>query len=840
MIPGMKYLYFAFFPPQVRALIWAPIWTQVRAPIWTQVWAAFRSPPCCAYRHASSGRPARHGQRGGFWTFLLSIGLLLALGGAAALGLYAMQLDEVVRAKFEGKRWALPARVYARPLELYEGRVLTPEALVAELQRLKYLAVARVDRPGTYRRDGDTVRLYTQGFRFWDGAERAALLEARFTGGQLSALTTLDQGPPVALARLDPALIASIYPTHMEDRVLLSRSQLPDVLIKTLLAVEDRSFYRHPGVDAKGIARAAYKNLMAGRTVEGASTLTQQLVKNFYLNQERTLERKLNEALMALLLELRYGKDEILTAYANEIYMGQDGSRGIHGFGLASRFYFDRSLSELGVPEIALLVAVLKGPSEYNPRRQPNKALERRNLVIDIMAYHQIVSKAEAEQAKAAPLGLREGGARPSGEYPAFVQLVRRQLQRDYHEEDLRSEGLKIFTTLDPLIQTAAEQAIRTRLPQLEQARKMASGTFESAAVVTSVAQGEVLALVGGRDVAFEGFNRALDAVRSIGSAVKPAIYLAALEHPDKFSLVTPVADRPVSLRIGNDLWEPKNYDRRAHGDVPLYRALAKSYNLAAVNLGMELGVEEVAGTLRRLGAMRKINPVPAMLLGSVSLAPIELAQVYQSIAAGGFRTPLRAIREVLDASGRPLTRYPLAVEPVARGDAAFLTQWAMRQVVEQGTATWLKQRLPEGLSVAGKTGTTNDLRDSWFAGFSGDKVAVVWVGRDNNQPTGLTGASGALRVWGDLMASIDNQSLSDSPPDGVVMTQGCGGVTVPVSADYPEVAACPKPRAEAVVATQDPTPVAADPAAAEEPPPRRAPRANDSRNLFLSDFYGD
>ncbi|WP_328983866.1 penicillin-binding protein 1B [Thiorhodovibrio winogradskyi] len=796
---------------------------------------------------ARSNRPTgARLQGGGLWGLVFALAILFALGGLSVLGLYAVQLDDIVRSKFEGKRWALPARVYARPLELYQGRALSSDALVAELKRLKYLVVTEVDRPGTYRRDGDRVRVNTQGFRFWDGVERSALLEIAFADGQVASITTLDEGPKIALVRFEPALIASIYPTHNEDRVLLLRAQLPDLLVKTLLAVEDRKFYQHPGIDPKGILRAAYKNLMAGRTVEGASTLTQQLVKNFYLNQQRTLERKINEALMAMLLELRYTKDDILTAYANEVYMGQDGSRGIHGFGLASRFYFDRPLSELTVADTALLIAVLKGPTEYNPRRNPERALERRNLVIDIMAHHQVIARTEAEQAKAAPLGLREGGARPSGDYPAFVQLVRRQLQRDYREEDLRSEGLKIFTTLDPPVQIAAERAIHDRLPMLEKQRGFRDGTLESAAVVTSVAQGEVLALVGSRDSAFEGFNRALDAVRSIGSAVKPAIYLAALERPEEYSLVTSIPDRSVSLRIGTDVWEPKNYDRRVHGDVPLYRALAKSYNLAAVNLGLELGVEEIAQTLRRLGAMRQINAVPAILLGSVSLAPIELAQVYQTIAAGGFRTPLRAIREILDSSGRPLTRYPLAVEPVVRGDAAFMTQWAMRQVVEQGTATWLKQRLPEDLSVAGKTGTTNDLRDSWFAGFSGDKVAVVWVGRDNNQPTGLTGSSGALRVWGDLMASIDNQPLSDIPPDGVIMAQACGGVTVPVNEEFAAVAACRRPSGSASNETVADADISENSAndEAQPPPERRKPASNrdgrGARNLFLSDFYGD
>jgi penicillin-binding protein 1B len=657
--------------------------------------------------------------------------------------------------------------------------------------------------------------------------------------------------------RLDPALIASIYPTHNEDRVLLRREQLPPLLVKTLLAVEDRKFYQHFGVDPKGILRAAFENLRAGRTVQGASTLTQQLVKNFYLTQERTLERKLNEAYMAILLDWRYDKDEILTAYANEVYLGQDGDRGIHGFGLGSRFYFNRDVDELDVAQTAMLVGILKGPSELNPRRDPERVIERRNLVIDLMAHHQVISRADAEQAKAAPLGIVDGGARPSSEYPAFIQLVRRQLRRDYREEDLRSEGLRIFTTLDPLTQAHVENAVRERLPQLDRSRRLPVGTLETAAVVTSVAQGEVLAIVGGRDTDYAGFNRALDAVRPIGSLIKPVIYLKALSQPERYSLATPIQDKPVNLRVAGKMWRPKNYDHSVHGTVPLYRALVKSYNLATVNLGLALGVDEVASFLKDLGAVREIDRVPAMLLGSVSLPPVEVAQVYQTIAAEGFRAPLRAIREVLDASGRPLNRYPLAVESVVSAESAYLTQWAMRRVVTQGTATWLKRRLPSGLTVAGKTGTTNDMRDSWFAGFSGDKVVVAWVGRDDNKPMGLSGSTGALRVWGDIVASVDTQSLQDLAPEGIVASGGCGS-SVPYVDGYGGSAcggggargggrsqsvagAEPAPKSSApaapVVAQEPPRPV--------QPPKRSAAESREERpkrehSPFLSDFYGN
>ena len=717
----------------------------------------------------------------GLGVVLLRWLLLIAVGVGLAGILYGVHLDRVVRGKFEGKRWALPARVYARSLELYASRSLTPDQFQGELERLNYRALAEPTIPGSFQRTEGRFLVHTRSFRFWDGEEPERLLDLELADDRVASLHDAAGGPDPALARLDPVLIASIYPAHNEDRVLLRRKDLPDLLVKSLLAVEDRSFFSHEGVDPRGILRAVYHNLQAGGVVEGASTLTQQLVKNFYLSADRTLSRKLNEAYMALLLERRYGKDEILEAYANEIYLGQDGSRGIHGFGLASSFYFNRGLSELGLPEIALLVGLVQAPGKYDPRRFPAAALTRRNLVLDIMARDQVISPEEAEKAKTAPLGLQDGGGRPAGEYPDFIQLVRRQLQRDYRDEDLRSEGLRVFTTLDPLVQSTVESALPKRLGELEKSRHMRAGTLETAAVVTSVSQGEVLALAGGRQSGYAGFNRALDATRSIGSLVKPAVYLAALSEPSRYTLTTSIPDEPYTLRLsGGQVWSPKNYDHRVNGPVPLYQGLSRSLNLATVNLGMSVGLTKVSETLYRLGAQRRFKAVPAMLLGAVPLSPLEVAQIYQTIAAGGYRAPLRAIREVVDQRGRPLNRYPLAVEAAVDPRAAYLTAWAMQKVVTQGTAKWLGGRLPKGLTMAGKTGTTDDKRDSWFAGFSGDKVAVVWVGRDDNKPMGLAGGQGALPVWAEFMLALPNEPLADAPPEGVVLSGACGRSDVP------------------------------------------------------------
>lgn len=698
---------------------------------------------------------------------LFMYAIVLALVTALLVGaFYVSQLDQVVRSRFEGKLWSLPARVYARPLELYVGRTLTPNDLQEELDRLGYSKVSRPERAGSYSREGDQFQVRTRSFRFWDGEEPARFLDVRFDTQGLTSLKDVDSGNDLPLARLDSVLIASIYPTDQEDRIILRRNELPELLIKTLLATEDRQFYSHYGIDPVGILRALWTNFQAGHVVQGGSTLTQQLIKNFYLSNERSLLRKINEAIMALALDLHYSKDQILETYANEIYLGQDGARAIHGFGLASQFFFNRELADLDLPRVALLVGIIKGPSYYDPRRHPKRAHLRRDTVIDTLLEQGLITAAQATKAKAAGLGVSARGGRPTGRYPAFMELVRAQLQRDYHEEDLRSEGLSIFTTLDPIVQAHAEAGITKRLPLLPD-----GDALEASAVVASSDNGEILALVGGRNDSDSGFNRALNAVRPVGSVIKPLIYLEALSRHN-YTLFTRLQDEPIAIggEARGEVWRPQNYDHRSHGYVPLYQALMHSYNLATVHLGLDLGLPSVIARIHAFGIRRSIQTDGSLLLGSISLTPLEVTQMYQGIASGGFLTPLRTVREVLDSSGKLLNHYSLEVREVADPQAVWLLSWAMLQVVEHGTAKALPSQLPPGLLVAGKTGTTNDYRDSWFAGFTGDKVAVVWVGRDDNQTTGLSGATGAMLVWADIIKACDNRSWDVPAPDGVTL----------------------------------------------------------------------
>jgi penicillin-binding protein 1B len=689
--------------------------------------------------------------------------------GLAGLGAYAAWLDREITRQFEGKRWALPARIYARPLELYPDRALAAADLVTELERIGYQRTSQLDRPGSFiRKDAETVEVFLRQFRFWDGTEPSRRLRLRFAGDRVRALTGTD-GSPVSLVRLEPAEIGRIYPSHHEDRVLVRREEVPDLLVRALIAVEDRKFYGHWGIDPEGIARAAWANLRAGGVVQGGSTLTQQLVKNFFLNQERTLARKLNEALMAVLLERRYSKDEILEAYLNEVYLGQQGPRAVHGFGLAADFYFGRPLQELRLTEVALIVALVQGPNQYNPWRAPERALARRNLVIAQMQELGLVGEEEARRATAAPLGVSRGPGFATSPYPAFLQLVRRQLEKDYREEDLRSEGLRVFTTLSPGLQAQAERVLAERLTTIERQRRTKAHALEGAVVVSDPRNGEVLAAVGGRDPRLPGFNRALDASRPIGSLVKPAVYLAALLPGEGFTAASLLRDEPVRVQAApGQIWAPQNYDRRSHGEVSLRHALAHSYNLATVALGLEVGLRKVVRTLERLGLEREVPAYPSVLLGAVDMTPFEVSQMYQTLAALGLRVPLRAILEVTDPDSKPLKRYGLSVEQRFDPGPVYVLDALLTSVLTEGTGQRAYRRLAGEPVLAGKTGTTDDLRDSWFAGFGSDLLAVVWVGRDDNKPTGLSGAQGALEVWVDLMQAAKPGAWDPPIPESV------------------------------------------------------------------------
>ncbi|MFC4362311.1 penicillin-binding protein 1B [Simiduia curdlanivorans] len=710
-------------------------------------------------------RPAaKAGRR--WWPWIRNFTLL-----AAVLGLVALVIiDRQVRLKFEGKKWALPARVYAQPLELYDQARMSPELLEAQLKRLGYQPVVKISGSGQFERvqQGGVANyvIATRGFDFWDRKEAAEIWQLRLRHGRVDFLKP--QSGPDDVMRLEPEQIGGIFPAHLEDRELVKLADIPPLLGETLIAVEDKHFLDHQGISFRAIARALVANIQAGGVAQGGSTLTQQLVKNFYLTNERSLTRKGLEAVMALLLELHYSKAEILETYLNEVYLGQQGAKSINGFALASLHYFRKPLAELGTDQIALLVGLVKGASYYNPWRSPERAKARRDLVLGVMRDTGLISAQQYQHNVARPLRISKQNSEPVTRYANFLDLVKRQLKRDYDSADLQSEGLRIFTTLDVRVQSQVEQQLANQLKRIEADYKLAANGLQGAAIVVQVGTAEVLALAGDRKPSVAGFNRALDAHRQIGSLAKPAVFLAALSQPQSYQLSTLISDSPVRVAGPDGEWAPRNYSHQSHGEVPLVEALAHSYNQATARLGMQLGLSRVASALSQLGGAAEVPRVPAMLLGAVNMTPIDVAEQYHTLAADGFYSPLRAIRDVTTREGKPLNRYALAVEPRFSPAAVYQLQYGLRAVMREGTGKGAYQYLPAELDVAGKTGTTNDQRDSWFAGFSADHVAVAWVGRDDNGTTPLTGATGALPIWANIMANIDTQSLNAPAPEGI------------------------------------------------------------------------
>ncbi|MDB6088036.1 MAG: penicillin-binding protein, partial [Gammaproteobacteria bacterium] len=582
-----------------------------------------------------------------------------------------------------------------------------------------------------------------------------------------------------------------IFPIHGEDRIVVQPQEVPTLLPQALASVEDRKFYSHHGVDPTAIARALWVNVRAGQIEQGGSTLTQQLVKSYFLDSRQTFGRKIREAIMAVALDAHFSKADLMNAYINEIFLGQDGGRAIHGFGLASQFYFGKPLSELDLSEVALLVAVVRGPSYYDPRRHTDRARVRRDLVLKLMADRGIVKAEDARAAAQKPLGVT---TRASGAYyPAYLDFVRRTLRRDYHDSDLTEAGLRIYTSLEPRAQDNAERALDRELARLDHQKKYPNAKLEGAVVVTSPQSGDVIAIVGSRNVGYDGFNRALDARRSMGSLVKPFIYLTALET-GRYNAATVIQDVPLAIKLANGKeWRPENFTRQTYGPVPVVRALADSLNLATVGIGVDVGLPKIVETLGRFGLERLPAQVPAMLLGAVDVTPMEVAQLYNGLANGGFRTALRAVRTVISVDGKPLKAFPLEVTPVATPEVVYELDRMMEQVMEKGTGRAARAVLPAELVVAGKSGTSSDYHDNWFAGFSGSHLAVVWVGYDNNLSTGFTGSSGALPIWARLMAGLGTTSWDAPMPESLAETwieyssglrveKGCSEDAVPIA----------------------------------------------------------
>ncbi|WP_154850128.1 bifunctional glycosyl transferase/transpeptidase [Enterobacter hormaechei] len=707
------------------------------------------------------GRKPR-GKRGWFWLLLKLFIIFVVL-----IAIYGVYLDQKIRSRIDGKVWQLPAAVYGRMVNLEPDMSISKNEMVKLLQATQYRQVTKMTRPGEFTVQAKSIEMIRRPFDFPDSKEGQVRARLTFDGDRLETIENMDNDRQFGFFRLDPRLITMLSSTNGEQRLFVARNGFPDLLVDTLLATEDRHFYEHDGISLYSIGRAVLANLTAGRTVQGASTLTQQLVKNLFLSSERSYWRKANEAYMAVLMDARYSKDRILELYMNEVYLGQSGDNEIRGFPLASLYYFGRPVEELSLDQQALLVGMVKGASIYNPWRNPKLALERRNLVLRLLQQQQVIDQELYDMLSARPLGVQPRGGVISPQ-PAFMQMVRQELQSKLGDKVKDLSGVKIFTTFDSVAQDAAEKAAVEGIPVLKKQRKLSD--LETAMVVVDRNTGEVRAMVGGAEPQYAGYNRAMQARRSIGSLAKPATYLTALSQPNLYRLNTWIADAPISLRQPNgQVWSPQNDDKQFSGQVMLVDALTRSMNVPTVNLGMALGLPAITDTWQKLGVPKdQLHPVPAMILGALNLTPIEVAQAFQTIASGGNRAPLSALRSVIAEDGSVLYQSFPQAERAVPAQAAYMTLWTMQQVVQRGTGRQLGAKYP-GLHLAGKTGTTNNNVDTWFAGIDGREVVITWVGRDNNQPTKLYGASGAMSIYQRYLANQSPVPLNLVAPEDIV-----------------------------------------------------------------------
>jgi penicillin-binding protein 1B len=696
------------------------------------------------------------------WRRWLFTAAMAALGlGLGFLIPYMAYLNHQVTQRFGALQWQIPTRVYARPLQLAPGLAMDAKTLKTELDAASYREDGG-ERPGTYSQNGGRFTIANRGFIDVDGRVAPRRLQVTLSSGRVASVSDLARRGTLESARLDPARIATLYGQKQEERRLVRLEEVPELLVTGLQAVEDRDFSRHHGIDLSGMARALWVAIKSGGEVrQGASTLTQQLARSGLLGigREVTPARKFNEILFALILEARYDKRTILEAYLNQVYMGQRGSQAIHGVAAASEFWFGRELDALTTEQVALLIGIVKGPSHYDPRRNPERARERRDYALAKLHETGLIDDAEYKRTLAAPLGVTRTPGLAANRFPAYVDLVRRQLASDYPESALQGAGLTVLTGMSPSAQAYAEGAVARTMKALDNKKR---APLDVGLVLTDVHDGDVLAVVGGRNVSQPGFNRAVEAQRPVGSLLKPFVYLLALAQPDTYSLASHVDDSPVTVQLGRGKrWTPGNSDNRSHGSVRLVDALAQSYNQATVRVGMKVDPQRLAGLIRVLAGI-EAEANPALILGATDQSPYAMAQLYQFLASGGEIQPLHAVRGVLAPDGKLLKRYDAAPAAAQEGDsiAAQLIGIALQHVVSSGTG---RQLLGDGLGrlqSAGKTGTSNDGRDSWYAGYTGDHLAVVWMGNDQNQQTGLYGSTGAMRVWSGIFSQLPSAPL--------------------------------------------------------------------------------
>ena len=726
----------------------------------------------------------------------LKRGFKIALFGVCAILLFAIapllyefityynSLEREVVTRFSGKRWTIPSLVYSDSTTIYPGQRIDDIGLLQRLARLNYHRAdpGQVTERGEYSFDAKTGRLviFLHGFRYPYRNFPGQLIAMRISPVQtIISIEDLAEHRQLYSIELEPELLGAIFQGDWEQRRLVPLSDIPPAFIDAVLAAEDHRFYEHHGIDIVRTLKAAWIDLTSGHVVQGGSTLTQQLMKNFFLTSKRDWHRKVKEALMAYIAEQRYSKDEILENYLNDIYLGQRGQEGIYGVWEASEFYFSKEPRDLTIPEMATIAGMIRSPNHYNPVRHPEVARIRRNEVLAAMLQDGYISKAAYDQAVVRPVRTREPYSE-TNDAPYFVDYVKRELAERYPPSVLTGEGLRIFTTLDVHTEKEAEKAIRDNLAKLEEEhpslrRKEKKEQLESCLVSIEPQTGKIRAMVGGRDYRESQFNRVTQSRRQPGSAFKPITYLAALQEtlkggPNHFLPTSYIDDTPFTWQYGDMSWTPRNYKGRYFGRVTLEFALEESLNAATSRLANAIGLDRVREMAARLG-FPDLPDYPSIVLGGVGVSPMHLADMYAILADEGMRVQPYAVTSVVDQKGNVIEGHELQAEQVLSPDLAYLMDFMLEQVIDHGTG-YGARKAGFMRPAAGKTGTTNDSKDAWFAGFTPNLLAVVWTGFDQKDALGLTGAEASLPAWTDFMkmATASRPEIPfPVPPDVVV-----------------------------------------------------------------------
>jgi penicillin-binding protein 1B len=688
--------------------------------------------------------------------------LLLLLGGGGFFVYIYVHYARIIDARLSGDVFNNASLVFSAPSPVFVGQAVTPEAVAARLRRALYAEGEGASAVGVYTPRGNRLEIVPGPLSFFQGSvspQGAAAVE--FKDGRVVSISSLDQGQALPSYLLEPELITTLFDSSRSKRRLVRYQDLPPVMINAILAIEDHQFFSHHGVNPFRILAAAMADVRPGEVVQGGSTLTMQLARNFFLTPQRTIRRKLREIFIALLLEQRLTKEQIFELYANQIYLGQRGSFAIYGLGEGAKSYFNKDVSSLTLPEAALLAALIRGPNLYSPYRYPARALERRTLVLRRMLETGYITAAEAESASAATLGVISGNVEAT-QAPYFVDMVKDQLLQQFPERDLLSQSYRIYTTLDLDFQRAASDAVRLGMVEVDKQldkrlrAKEASAREPMQPQVALIAldprSGELRALVGGRNYGWSQLNHVL-ARRQPGSSFKPFVYAAALSSGVDGSqpVVTPatqLVDEPTLFQFGDLPYEPENYKQEYHGVVTVREALAHSLNVATVRLAEMVGYAKVRNLAVAAGVNRDLLATPAIALGAYVATPLEIVGAYTVFADSGEYVEPRFILAVNDHSGRMLWRSSRVGRQVLDPRVSYLMVSLLESVVNSGTAAGVRSR-GFTLPAAGKTGTSHD---GWFVGFTPSLLAVVWVGYDDDRELKLSGASAALPVWTEFM----------------------------------------------------------------------------------------